>query len=75
MLLSNQKIIIMAKVAKLVTMSVTKRVVVDEEATDLEIMETAHPECVNAILQDGVFEHLESIVLDEECPYKNLEGE
>ena len=65
----------MAKVAKLVTLSVTVRVVVDESAEELEILETAHPKCVDAILNDGVFDHFESIKDDEECPFGTLEEE
>lgn len=65
----------MAKVAKLVTLSVTIRVVVDENAEEWEILETAHPNCVDAILNNGVFDHFESIKDDEECPFGTLEGE
>ncbi len=56
------------KVAKLVTLSVTVRVIVDEDATDLEILEVAHSLCMNALQNDGVFDHFESIIDDTECP-------
>ena len=60
------------KVAKLVTVEVTTRVIVEDTATDEEIMAMAIPRCVNNLLADGYADHItdDSIVDDTECPYK-----
>ncbi len=61
------------KVAKLVYVSLMTRVVVDENATEQEIMELAVPK-LSENLMDSPFEHLEDIIDDLECPYdENIE--
>jgi len=61
------------KVAKLVYVSLVTRVVVDENATEQEIMELAVPK-LSENLMDSPFEHLEDIIDDIECPYdENIE--
>lgn len=56
------------KVAKLVTVSLMTRVIVDEDATEQEIMELAYPKlCEN--FSDAPFEHIEEIVDDLEVPF------
>ena len=65
----------MAKVAKLVTPSVTVRVVADEGTEELDIIRAAETKCINALQDDSVFDHFESIKDDEECPFGTLEGE
>ena len=61
------------KVAKLVYVSLVTRVVVDENATEQEIMELAVPK-LSENLMDSPFEHLEDIIDDLECPYdENIE--
>ena len=63
------------KIAKLVTVSVTTRVVVDEGATDEQIMEVALPKQINNLQNDGCLDHLESIEYDTECPYGTYNNE
>jgi len=61
------------KVAKLVYVSLVTRVIVDENATEQEIMELAVPK-LSENLMDSPFEHLEDIIDDLECPYdENIE--
>ena len=61
------------KVAKLVYVSLMTRVVVDENATEQEIMELAVPR-LSENLMDSPFEHLEDITDDLECPFdENIE--
>jgi len=64
----------MKKVAKLVYVSLVTRVVVDENATEQEIMEAAIPK-LSEKLMDEPFEHLEEIVDDIECPFDKEEEE
>lgn len=58
-------------VAKLVTVSVTTRVIVPKTAADEQIMQVALPRLVRNLSTDGVLDHLEKngIVVDTECPY------
>lgn len=56
------------KVAKLVYVSLLTRVIVDENATQKDIMELAVPK-LSEKLMDSPFEHIEEIVDDIECPY------
>ena len=61
------------KVAKLVYVSLVTRVVVDENATEQEIMELAVPK-LSENLMDSTFENLEDITDDLECPFdENIE--
>ena len=61
------------KVAKLVYASLVTRVIVDENATEQEIMELAVPK-LSENLMDSPFEHLEDIIDDLECPFdENIE--
>ena len=61
------------KVAKLVYVSLVTRVVVDENATEQEIMELAVPK-LSENLMDSPFENLEDIIDDLECPFdENIE--
>jgi hypothetical protein len=62
----------MAKVAKLVYTSFVTRVIVDENATDDEIISVAKYK-LHDIIIDEFSENLEKIVDDTECPY--VEGE
>ena len=59
----------MPKVAKLVCVSLMTRVIVDENATDEEIMQKARPQFVEKLNEDGLLDHLESIEDDEEMPF------
>jgi hypothetical protein len=58
----------MGKVAKLVRVMVTTRVIVDDNASEDEIMETALPRLLDN-LQTNAFENIEDIVDDTEVPY------
>ena len=58
----------MSKVAKLVSVSLMTRVIVDEGASDSEILELAGIKLSEKI-QNELTEHLESIEDDIECPY------
>lgn len=58
----------MGKVAKLVSVSLITRVIVDENASEQDILELAIPK-LSEKLMDEPFEHIEEIVDDEECPY------
>ena len=59
----------MAKVAKLVCFSLMTRVIVDENATDEEIVAAARPRIQARINNDELGENLESVEDDEELPY------
>lgn len=56
------------KVAKLVTVSLMTRVVVDENASEDEILNAATLKFVEKI-NNEINEHVEDIVDDEDCPY------
>lgn len=58
----------MAKVAKLVLVSLMTRVVVDEDATYEEVIEAARPRFIPKIT-DELFENIEEVFDDKECPY------
>lgn len=58
----------MGKVAKLVTITMTTRVIVDENASESDIIELASIRMSEKI-QHEFNENLESIVDDTECPY------
>ena len=58
----------MSKVAKLVAVSLITRVIVDENATDAEIIEIAKGKFQNK-LETELNENIEYITEDEECPY------
>lgn len=62
----------MKKVAKLVTCSLMTRVVVDEDASENEIIEMAKSRFVVKILNE-LHEHIEDVEDDLEVPYE--EGE
>jgi uncharacterized protein (UPF0212 family) len=59
----------MAKVAKLVSVTLMTRVIVDESASEMDIMELAIPKLCEKLM-DEPFEHIEDICDDEECPYE-----
>lgn len=54
--------------AKLVYTSFLTRVVVDDNATDEQIIDMARPKLVEQVRTE-LTENLEEIVDDEECPY------
>lgn len=56
------------KVSKLVYVTIMTRVVVEENATEQDIMEKAVPK-LSENLMDSPFENIEKIVNDTECPY------
>jgi len=58
----------MAKVTKLVWVSIGTRVIVDDNASDEQIMELAMPRLIDNLMTNG-FENIESIEDDLECPY------
>jgi hypothetical protein len=57
------------KKAHLVYVSMATRVVVDENATEQEIIELANAQIINNIIFDGIFENVEEVLEDNECPY------
>lgn len=59
----------MKKVAKLVCVSLMTRIVVDENATEEQMMELARPQLIEKLQEDGLLDHVESIEDDEECPF------
>ncbi len=61
----------MAKVAKLVTVSPIVRVVVEESATDEQIVDAAQSQFFE-IMRADIMEHLEEITDDTECPFGSL---
>ena len=69
----------MAKVAKLICISLMTRVIVEDNLTEEqeleEIAEQVKPAFVDKIMNDGIGDHLESIELDEECPYGTFDDE
>ena len=58
----------MSKVAKLVSVSLMTRVIVDEDASESEILELAGIKLAEKI-QYELTDHLEDIEDDIECPY------
>lgn len=59
----------MSKVAKLVYISLATRVVVDENATEDEILNAARSKFIVKV-QEELGENLEEILDDTECPYE-----
>lgn len=63
----------MAKVAKLVCLSLMTRVIVedglDDDAELEAIADQVRANCIDKLRNDGIGDHLESIELDEECPF------
>lgn len=59
----------MSKVAKLVYVSLATRVVVDENATEDEILNAARSKFIVKV-QEELNENLEEILDDTECPYE-----
>ncbi len=64
----------MGKVAKLVAANLMTRVIVDESATDEEIMEAARPHFAEKVATE-LMENYEFIEDDTECPYGTLNDE
>ena len=64
----NKQIEIMKK-AHLVYVSIATRVVVDENATEQEIIQLANAQIIDNIIVDGIFENVEEVLEDDECPY------
>ena len=66
----------MAKVAKLVCISLMTRVIVEEglsEEDELNVIANqVRAACVEKIMNDGIGDHLESIEEDTECPYGSI---
>ena len=60
------------KVAKLVRVSLVTRVVVEDTASEQDIMELAVPK-LSENLMDSPFECIDEIVEDTECPYRGVE--
>jgi hypothetical protein len=58
----------MSKVAKLVTVSLMVRVIVDDAASESDILEAARPNLIEKFRSE-LGENLESIEDDTECPY------
>ena len=56
------------KVAKLVRVMITTRIIVDDNASEKEIMEIALPRLLDN-LYTNAFENIEEIVDDTEVPY------
>lgn len=69
----------MAKVAKLVMVSLMTRVIVDDNLTEeqelLEIAEQVKPVFVDKIMNDEIGDNIESIELDEECPFGTFDSD
>jgi hypothetical protein len=59
----------MARVAKVVTISLMTRVIVDENATDEQIVDAAKSKFIEKINNNELMENLEDIVEDTECPF------
>jgi hypothetical protein len=57
------------KKAHLVYVSMATRVVVDENATEQDIIKLANAQIINNIIADGIFENVEEVLEDNECPY------
>jgi type III secretion system FlhB-like substrate exporter len=57
------------KVARLVTISLTTRVIVEDTATDEEILQEAKENYLNKIYNDELLENLMEINEDEEMPF------
>ena len=64
----------MKKIAKLVMLSPMVRVIVDENATDEEILDKARPKLLQ-LIKDSAGEIIEDIIDDEECHYGTLKDD
>lgn len=62
----------MTKVAKLVCISLMTRVVVDEDADELETMKVVKDRILAKIQNDELLDNLEFIEDDTECPFGSL---
>lgn len=58
----------MSKVAKLVYVSLMTRVIVDQNASEEEIIEAARVKFLDKVKTE-LTENIEEIIDDEECPY------
>jgi len=61
------------KVAKIVAVSLLTRIIVEENATEEQMMQIARPKLISALNEDGLLDHVECIEPDEECPYGSLD--
>jgi hypothetical protein len=61
----------MAKVAKIVLVSFMTRVIVDEHATEEEIINAARPKIAEKVAAE-LGENIEEIYDDEECPFGSI---
>lgn len=59
----------MARVAKLVCVSIMTRVIVNDTDDEEAIMKKARPQLVEKLQQEGLLDHVESIEDDEEIPF------
>jgi len=59
----------MTKIAKLVTVSVTTRVIIEDTDDDEKIMKIAMPRLIQNLNEDGILDHFESIEDDKEMPF------
>ena len=57
------------KKAHLVYVSIATRVIVDENATKQDIIKLANAQIIDNIIADGIFENVEEVLDDDECPY------
>jgi|688.fasta_scaffold121655_7 hypothetical protein len=60
----------MGKIAKLVTITLTTRVIVNEDDTEDDIMALALPRLTDKLINEP-FENLEGIINDIEVPYSS----
>lgn len=69
----------MAKVAKLVCVSLMTRVIIEDNLTEEqelnEIAKQAKSAFVDKIMNDAIGDHIESIEEDEECPYGTFDSD
>lgn len=69
----------MAKVAKLVCVSLMTRVIVEDGLSEDDELDAiagqARTNFIDKLTNDALGDHLENIELDEECPYGTFEGE
>ena len=64
----------MKKVAKLVSMSMMTRVIVDENATPLEIMKASKQNFIEKV-RDEFMENIDDIMDDTEMPYDEFDAD
>ena len=62
----------MGKVAKIVWVSVGTRVIVDDNASEDEIMESAIPNLIRNLSNDGGMNYVDEIIDDVEVPFGAL---